>query len=509
MATPEAVIEIGSTGIRLLVAQVKENGEWEVIDFSGLPIALGRDVFTTGSISRANLLLSIKILSRFKEQLAGWGITPEQTRVIATSALREAKNPDPIMDRIMVKTGFKEKIIDGIEENRLLYLAVTQKIKSISKKQSADDAIILEVGGGSTEMMLIKKGKMAGAHSLKIGTIRIGQSFNLPTVTSNDIRRFIQQFILNTKGSLNDELDLSAVKQFYSVGAEPRLAAMTYGKKIGDGVWEISLKEYEKFVREIQTFSAEEIVAKFKIDYVDAQQLYIGLSVYEMFIQLTNVEKITVLETNIRDGAIISRLSGPTSDLQTDFNSQITASAMNLLNKYHGDVEHAGYVRDVSLQIFDTLKDEIGLEDRARVLLEVAAILHDIGMFIRMGDHQYHSQYIIQNSEIFGLRKFETTIIAQIAKYHRGSLSPQDDDHFLMLPRSDRMHILKLTAIIRIADALDRAHQQKLSDLIITKQEDSLFISSKTKHNTLLEKKALTEKASMFEYVFGYKVILA
>lgn len=507
--TPEAVIEIGSTGIRLLVAQVKGNGEWEVIDFSELPVDLGRDVFTTGSISRENILLALQILSRFKEQLAGWGITPEQTRVIATSALRESKNPDPIIDRILIKTGFKVKVIDGIEENRLMYLAVTKKIKDLSRKNVDSDAIILEVGGGSTEMMLIKKGKMAGAHSLKLGTSRIEQSLSFSSNSPSDIRRYIQQFIFNTKGSLNDELDLSAVKQFYSVGAEPRLAAQTYGKKIGEGSWEISRKEFEKFAREIQTYSPDEIVAKFKVEYNEAQQLFIGLSIYEMFIQLTNVDKIIVLETNIRDGAIISSIAEPSSELLTEFNSQITASALSLLNKYHGDTEHALYVTEMSLKLFDTLRDEIGLDDRYRILLEVAGILHDIGMFIRMGEHQFHSQYIIVNSEIFGLKKYENKLVGLIARFHRGSQLPQDDEQFLMLPRTDRMMVLKLTAILRIADALDRAHQQKLKDISITRQNDTLLLTSGTAHNIVLERKALSEKANLFEYVFGYKIILS
>lgn len=507
--TPEAVIEIGSTGIRLLVAQVKGNGEWEVIDFSELPVDLGRDVFTTGSISRSNILLCIQILSRFKEQLAGWGISPEQTRVIATSALREAKNPDPIIDRILIKTGFTVKIIDGIEENRLMYLAVTKKIKALKKTHPDDDAIILEVGGGSTEMMLIKKGKMAGAHSLKIGTTRIAQNLSFAAANASDIRRYIQQFIFNTKGSLNDELDLSAVKQFFSVGFEPRLAAQTYGKKIGDDAWEISRKEFEKFVREIQNYSPEEIVAKFKIEYNDATQLYIGLSIYEMFIQLTNIDSIIVLQTNIRDGAIISSIAEPSSELLTEFNSQVTASAINLLDKYHGHEEHALYVTDLSLKIFDALRDEIGLDDRGRLLLEVAGILHDIGMFIRMGEHQFHSQYIIVNSEIFGLKKYENKLVGLIARFHRGSGLPQDDEQFLMLPRADRMMVLKLTAILRIADALDRAHQQKLKGITITRQNDTLLLNTGSNHNIVLERKALAEKANIFEYVFGYKIILS
>lgn len=509
MASPEAVIEIGSTGIRLLVAQGKENSEWEVIDNSELPVALGRDVFTNGAISKENLVSCLTILSRFKEQLAGWGITPQETKVFATSPLREAKNPDSIIDRIYIKTGFRVKIIDGIEENRLMYLAVTKKIRNFNRKNQNEDALILEVGGGSTELMLIKKGKMAGAHSLKIGTIRIEQNLNLSFATNDDIRRYIHQFILNTKGSLDDELDLSSVKHFYSVGGEARLAAINSGRKIDDGIWEISRKEFESFVKDVQKYSAEEIVARFKIEYNEAQQLYTGLSIYEMFMQQTNAEKIIVLETNIRDGAIISQISAPDSELQTEFNSQITASALNLLRRYHGDMNHALYVRDISLLLFDTLRDEIGLPDRARILLEVGSVLHDIGMFIRIGEHQHHSNYIISNSEIFGLRKFENTIIAQIAKFHRGSLKPQDDEQFLMLPREDRMTILKLTAILRIADALDRAHQQKFRDIKILKQNDSVHLISQSNHNIVLEKQALGEKADMFEYMFGCKIILS
>lgn len=507
--TPEAVIEIGSTGIRLLVAQVHEKGNWEVLDSSELPLDLGRDVFTTGLISRENGILCLQILLRIKEQLASWGISPEQAKVIATSAFREAKNPDPLIDRIFIKTGFSIKVIDGIEENRLMYLAVTKKIKEHSRKNVSEDAIILEVGGGSTETMLIKQGKMAGAHSLKIGTIRIAENLSIDVNSASNIKRYIQHFIFNTKGSLNDELDLSTIKQFYSVGSEPRLAAQTYGKKIADGSWEITRKEFSHFVTEIQTYSTEEIVAKFQIEYTEAQLLFIGLSIYEMFIQLTNVEKIIVLETSIRDGTLISSQAQPSSELLTEFNSQIKASALNLLSKYHGDAEHALYVTDLSLKIFDALKDEIGLNDRQRTLLEIAGILHDIGMFIRMGEHQYHSQYIIVNSEIFGLQKYENKIVGLIAKFHRGSQMPQDDEQFLMLSREDRMAVLKLTGILRIADALDREHQQKLKEIKITTYNDTLVLSTDSKHNIVLEQNALIEKANIFEFVFGYRIILA
>ena len=253
----------------------------------------------------------------------------------------------------------------------------------------------------------------------------------------------------------------------------------------------------------------ESLMARFKIAYSDAVQMRIGLLIYKMFVEITNVASVIVPETNLRAGALINKLAAPNEDLQQDFYKQITAGALNLLRKYHGDEGHAQFVSDVSLKIFDALKNEIALDERARVLLQVAATLHDIGIFIRMENHHEHSAYIISNSEFFGLTQNEITIVSQIAKYHRGHSNPQDDDHFQMLPRASRMTILKLTAIIRIADAIDRSHTQKFTELKIAKQRDSLLIYTGNKHNTVLERQALGEKGGMFESVFGYKVILS
>jgi exopolyphosphatase / guanosine-5'-triphosphate,3'-diphosphate pyrophosphatase len=507
MATPEAVIEIGSTGIRLLVAEFTEDRKRNILDRSELPVSLGRDVFTGGTILLDTQIQCVKILSRFREQLSGWGIIPSQTTVIATSAFREAKNRDPVMDRILVKTGFKVKVIDGIEENRLMYLAVTECLKDEAQKVRTEDSMIVEVGGGSTEMLLIRKGKMAGAHSLKLGTVRIEQQMHLLTSSVEDIQRYIEEFIRNTKGSLDSELKLADVQQFIAVGSDATLVAINAGQPISTWLWSIDRIAFDSFVDEIQQYSIEECIARFKISYNEAQTMHVSLLIYKLFIHLTKVKTIIVPETNIRDGLIISKMAAPSEELQSEFKTQIIASAMNLLHKYRGDEKHAEYVRRMSLWIYDTLKDEIALGDRSRLLLEVSAILHDIGMFIRMDDHNLHGSYIIRNSEIFGLSKFENTIIAEIAKYHRGKLLPQDDEQFQMLPRADRMTILKLTAILRIADALDRGHAQRMSDMMLHLENDTFVLQVKER-NTVLEKIALTEKAGLFESVFGYKVML-
>lgn len=508
MAKPEAVIEIGSTGIRLLVAELTQDGKRNILDRSELPVSLGRDVFTVGSISRDSLLQSLSILNRFREQLAGWGIAPDETTVVATSALREAKNRDPVCDRIMVKTGFKVTVIDGIEENRLMYLAVTECLKDEAVNVREEDSIILEVGGGSTEMMLIEKGKMAGAHSMRLGTVIIEQQLKAMMGSLDDAKRYIDEFIHNTKGSLNNELNLSKVQQFIAIGSDARIAALYCGKPVSPFLWQIKRDDFDHFVDELQGYSIEEITAHFKISYSDAQSMHISLLAYKLFIKLTNVKTIIVPETSIREGLLISQESGANAELENEFYSQVTASALNLLRKYTGDEKHAQYVRMISLKLFDALKDELGLEHKARMLLETAALLHDIGMFIRADDHNIHSKYIIEHSEIFGLNRDEKTIVAQIANYHRGNSRPQDDPQFLALPRTERLTILKLTAILRVADALDRAHTQRISDFAISFTNDTMTMTTNGTHHNVLEKLAVTEKSDFFESVFGYKVIL-
>lgn len=178
------------------------------------------------------------------------------------------------------------------------------------------------------------------------------------------------------------------------------------------------------------------------------------------------------------------------------------------MKKYRGDENHAECVRAISLKLYDALKNEFDLNDHDRLILELAAILHDIGIFIRLDHHNLHSSYIIRNSEIFGLSKQDNNLIAEIARYHRGKAMPQDEESFTMLPRADRMTILKLTAILRIADALDRSHSQKLEDLNFKFEGDTLYIITKNSKNTIIEKLALGEKASIFENVFGFRVIL-
>ena len=220
------------------------------------------------------------------------------------------------------------------------------------------------------------------------------------------------------------------------------------------------------------------------------------------------MQTIIVPETSIRDGLIISKTEEHGKCLHEEFHQQTIASAFSLLRKYHGDEIHAKRVREYCIKFYTFLEDELSLGNRALLLLEVSAILHDIGIFILMDEHNLHSEYIIRHSEIFGITHTENIILSIIARYHRGKRQPQESEHFQILARSDRMMILKLTAILRIADALDRSHGKSFSDFTLKKENDALVVRTKGSKNVALERFALTEKGDLFESIFGYKLVL-
>lgn len=510
MTSLEAVIEIGSTGIRLAVAEIYPNGNWQFIDYSELPVALGWDVFTTNLVSRETLLQVLNILNRFKEQLkTSWNIDKSHVSVFATSAMREAKNRDAILDRINIKTGFSVVTIAGIEENRLMYIGVLNTLQKQQERLNKYNSLIIDVGGGSTEVMLLNNGQMVAAHSLRLGTIIIEQHIKSIMGSSKDARRFLEEYINNTGLNLNTELNLSKIRQFIAIGQESKLVAQNVGKKIDENCWTVSRVDFDSFVENLQSFSIEECIAKFNISYAEARTLTINLLTYKLFINLTAATEILVVNSSIREGFIISKYTSPNKELQENFVNQVIASALNLCKKYSTSLPHVQYVREVAVRFYDALEGELGFKGREKLLLEVASILHDIGSFIANNNHELHSFYIINNSGIFGLSKEEMRIVSHVARYHKGAPPTFNDQSFHSLEPKERITVQKLAAILRIADAFDRGHTQRIKKFSINLRGESLFLTVAGNIDTTLEKNALAEKADLFENIFGYKVILS
>ncbi|MDR2482483.1 MAG: HD domain-containing protein [Treponema sp.] len=503
-----AVLEIGSTGIRLLIAELDAEGRWRTLDRAGRPVALGRDVFTSGQVSRESLLECLTVLRNFREHLDGWGIAGENVRVIATSALRVARNRDVFVDRVRQETGFLLTIVEGIEENRLMYLAVRFALKNDFPQFWRSNSMIIEIGGGSTEIMLLRRGKMAGAHSLRLGTILIDRQSRLALGSARSRDRYLNEIVRNTSEFLNAEMDLSYVRTFVVAGSDIRAAAARIGRQLNEYCWTIDRDAFIQFVEKIQGCSAEDCAQKFEIPYADAEGFVPGNLVYKLFLERTSAPQVVVPAVSIREGLLIDLAHGVEAELQEEFFSQIIASAVNLGRKYHYDEEHNRYVAAQCMVLFDALAQEHGMNRRERMMLEVAALLHDVGMFIRGSGHHKHGQYIVANSEIFGLHRDELDIIGNVIRYHRGEPPSPTDIDYLALQREERILVLKMASILRVADALDRGHSQRIKAVAVERRSETVALHTGGTYDLSSERVGLEEKADMFQDVFGYKVIL-
>jgi exopolyphosphatase / guanosine-5'-triphosphate,3'-diphosphate pyrophosphatase len=507
---PIAVVEVGSTGIRMLLARADGKGGFKVIDRAGKPLALGRDVFTAGTISRDTASRCIAILKGFREALGAWGVESSSASCIATSALREARNRETFIDRVALRTGFRIETVEGIEEIRLMHLAIRHALSEKLSDMARSNSMVIEVGGGSTEIMLLKRNRMAAAHSLGLGTVRIQQQAKSTSGTGRFLSRYLEEGIATACERLSSEFRLDSARNFICIGSDARLAAERAGTRAGEAFWTVPRKAFIEFEEGIAASEPEELAASFRVPLSEAEGMAPGLHVARLFLEKTQAKEVIVPDASIREGMIVSLSAGPDGlEGEEAYRSQVIASAKALGKRYRYDEPHSLHVAALSLAIFDGLEAEHGLGPHERLLLEVGAILHDIGAFIRTSGHHKHSEYIVTNSEIFGLRRDDTAILSNLVRYHRKQTPQPSHPNFTSLPPASRTVVMKLSAILRVADALDRGHGQRISIKAIEKTETGITLRTAEVADLSLERYSLAEKADLLEEVFGFKAALA
>jgi exopolyphosphatase/guanosine-5'-triphosphate,3'-diphosphate pyrophosphatase len=364
--------------------------------------------------------------------------------------------------------------------------------------------MILEIGGGSTEIMLLRRGLMVAAHSLKLGTILIDQAARIGTPQGQE--RYISEHIRNTSGFLSSELDLAHVRTFVIAGFDASVAAVHVGRTLNENCWIIARDAFAEFVKKVQGYTDEECMEQLQLPFWEAKTFIPGITINKLLLDRTGSAEVVVPRISIREGLLIDLAQGVDPALQEDFFSQIFASAVNLGRKYHIDEPHCRQVASLCMSLFEALIHEHGMNRRERMMLEVAAMVHDIGMYIKAAAHNLHGQYIIVNSEIFGLRREEIDIIGNVIRYHRGAPPSSTDIEYVALQREERILVLKMVSILRVADALDRGHSQQVKLKAIEKKGELLVINIDSTPDLSMELMGLEEKSGLFQDVFGYKV---
>jgi exopolyphosphatase/guanosine-5'-triphosphate,3'-diphosphate pyrophosphatase len=496
-------VDIGASAIRLVVAQDAAGGHPDILEEASRAVLLGRDTFSSGRIGGGTMDAAIRALTGFKAVMESYGVS--RVRAVATSAVREASNAETFLDRVRVRTGFDVEMIDGSEESRLTYLAVSDQLES----HAAFDAgctLLLEVGGGSVDVTRVAKGQPVQAGVYPLGAIRLRQRLGSWHGSHEQRIRLLSAQVANVVGDIVDEIQVNDASYIVALGGDMRFAAAQItGATDEDGVREVSREAFLAFVADVLKCDDDDLETRFHLSPVEAETLGPAMLVYRALVQQTGASTIVVPDVSLRDGLLLD-LAGATVASQADFAPHVRASAMSLGTRYKFDASHASAVARLAMRLFDLLADEHALPPRDRLLLEVAALLHDIGLFVSLRGHHKHSMYLLQASEIFGLSRDDMQVVGTIARYHRRGLPQKSHPEFMRLDRDERVRATKMAALLRLANALDAEHEQKVADISLQEQDGSWLLELTGRGDLTMERLAASSRTDLLVEVFGRQV---
>ncbi len=509
-----AAIDVGSSDLELGIYELSDKHGIRPIDQVRYPIALGKDVYSRGKISYQLVDEMCRVLGEFSQIMKGYQV--EAYRAYATSVLRETQNNRIVVDQIRVRTGIDIRIISNSEQRFISYKAIAYKDAEFQKVIQKGTAI-LDVGNGSTQISLFDKDSLVSTQNLPLGVIRLRETMRHMKTTSEREQKLVQEIVDNElvtfrKMYLKDR----DIKNLIGIG---KVTLRMYNKIMaGENKQDrISLEEFNHFYETLGRMTLDQIEDAFEVNAEYASVLLPAATIIRQVLGVTGAENIWVPGTRMLDG-IAAEYAEEQKLLKFNHNfaNDIIVTSRNMAKRYKCHMPHVQAVEALALQVFDSLKKYHGLKARERLLLQIAAILHGCGKFIstrNTGDCAYN---IIMATEIIGLSHLEREIVANVVRYHLQEFR-YNDIHItgwpsrstrLASPENLTMTVAKLTAILRLANSMDRSHKNKLAGCRIAVKGTSLVITTNYTGDVALEGLSIEQKADFFEEIYGIRPVL-
>jgi exopolyphosphatase/guanosine-5'-triphosphate,3'-diphosphate pyrophosphatase len=502
-----AVIDIGTSSIRMAIAEIGATGQVRQLETLSQAVNLGKDTFIRGGISKATIEECARVLKSYRRILQEYQIdNPAQVRVVATSAVREATNRLAFVDRVYIATGFQVEPLDEAEVIRITYLGVAPQIRS-DPRLASSRSLVAEVGGGSTELLVLQGEDVVFAHTYRLGSLRLRETLAALRAPTLKVRNLMETHIHRTVAEIAEHVRRDGPLELIAMGGDVRFAVQQLQPQWdGHSLARLSTKSLEEFTNKVLAQSEDRLVRRYRLSYPEAETLGPALLAYVLLARELGLGSLLVTSANLRDGMLLELASGDT--YSTEFCRQILRSAVDLGRKFAFDEPHAQHVAELAARLFHQLREEHQLPPRYEVILRVAALLHEIGLYVSNRSYHKHSLYLIRNSELFGLGKKELLLAALVARYHRRASPQPTHEGYNTLDREGRVTVAKLAALLRVADALDESRSQRIHELVVQRERDRLVIAIPLVEDLSLEMLALKQNGALFEETFGVPVLL-
>lgn len=502
-----AVIDIGTNSIHAIFAEICSTGVFNVIGKDKEMVRLGDGAMLTGKLSETAMARSLEVLRRFVHLAKHRGMS--RVLATATSAVRESENGGDFLDLVRREVGLKVQVITGVEEGRLIYQAVRNTIEFGDKK-----AVILDVGGGSTEFVAASQSEAYWIESLRLGANRLSQLFPLSDPPKKSEIKRLEEYVMTMMAPLFKRLKSQSVD--FAIGTSGTItsfARLILSTEAGNGSNQslqqvmISAKAVEAKYEELCESRLADRQKMKGLDKDRADMIVHGAAIVTLLLKHGGIPKIMLCDKALREGILYDFIEKNRKSLKIEEeNPEIRRrSVVSLAAKCDFLKAHAEQAARLSLKLFDALFEILGLTATDRELLEYAALLHDVGYVVSFHKHHKHTHYLIMNSELSGFLPDEIQVIAWTARLHRRGGGKKDDE-FMGLSSAAQKRILRLAAILRLADALDHSHFSLVEDVKAKEENGVVCVKVFTRGDAQWEVHEAMERRDLFEKTFGKKI---
>ncbi len=492
-----AAIDIGSNAMRLHIAAPSAEGGLKAIHYHREPVRLGHDAFTCGRLSDETIEKALQAFTTFRSIIDRHPV--QSVRATGTSALRDAANADELISHIKGKTGIDIEVISGEEEARLIHLAVHRHVPEMAKTKT----LLIDIGGGSVEITLTRCGDIIALESFRMGTVRLLEMFRDTNAQSPKI---INEYIASMQQKVREEI--GGIRVDFCIGTGGNIEALgELGVSLlgNPSCNRLRYKDVKKLVRQLQPMSCDERMERLGLRPDRADVILPAAIVLKAMMRLARPAPLLVPFAGLADGVLLDLIYGKSGDGRAQAHQAI-AWSKSMARKFHADPVHAQHVRVLARKLFSGFRGIHTLDERDLLLLQVASLVHEIGITVRPNKHHRHAWYLITASPMVGLNTIEKRLVATVVRYHRKRTPSTDSLPFRELSQTEQRRVRQLNVLLRLAIALDRERRGNVRAIHVSHQKNTSHLHIKGKGDLLLERWALRKEAAWFESVFGHRL---
>ncbi|MBP1743207.1 MAG: exopolyphosphatase [Firmicutes bacterium] len=468
-----AIIDLGSNSVRMIIMKIYDNGSYKMIDQAKEMVRLSEGMAEDNILKPVAVQRTVEALKLFRRFIEYYDV--ENTIAVATAGVRNAANGEEFIAKVAAETGFKFDVIPGEMEAYYDYLGVINTI-------DVDDCVILDIGGGSTEIIRVEKRRVRNSVSIPFGAVNMTEKFLGKGETEVGKLGNLEKIIrdkLRGLGWLDDAAGLPVI----GLGGSVRTVAKINKREKGyfiEGLHNYIMEPCE--VQEVYakvtaaTISERKEISGLQKDRADI--ISGGLVPLKVLMEYIDSPMLVVSGNGLREGVFFKQYLEKLGFKDEIVTNVLQHSIFNTLKKYDAGIQHSYHIRKLSLEMYDQLQELHGLGRKYRKLLEVGALLHDIGLYLDYYNHHSHGFYLALNSGINGINNRELVICAFIIGMHRSeSLKKDWNEYKLYMDKSDYEAVKKLSLFVRIAEELDRNEYGSVEAMHCSEKEDRVKIN--------------------------------